>query len=97
MTPDEFMVDLAALKDATGKVSTQLDNIENLYQQIKTTVLDVESHWVSPAGNSFQTAWANFQSVYDQLIAVGKDAVDRMNVAYNNYVATEQGNTSNLQ
>src|SRR5260370_13694098 len=91
-----FMVDLAALSEAISKMSGERDAMQGGIESLRSTFTNVEDHWQSPAGSSFVPLTTNFNSVTDQLMAVLDDAISRMRTAYQNYVATEAGNTKNL-
>jgi YD repeat-containing protein len=99
-TPDgveiTWAVDIPALGDAIVKVSGQRDLLVDNVRQLKTTFVNIENHWKSPAGTSFSTLATNFNSATDGLVTLLDEAVSRMRTAYNNYVATESTNTANL-
>jgi WXG100 family type VII secretion target len=91
-----FDVDLAALNDAIGHVSTERETMRGGIQSLRATFNNVEDHWKSPAGTSFVGLATNFNSVTDNLMSVLDEAIGRMRTAYQNYVATEAANTQNL-
>ncbi len=91
-----WAVDIPELGHAIGKVGGERDQMVGNIRQLKTTFVNVESHWKSPAGASFTVLSTSFNSVTDVLVELLDEAISRMHTAYNNYVATEGTNTSNL-
>ncbi len=92
-----FMVDLAALSHAIGKVSAHRDAMKGGIQGLRTTFNNVADIWLCPAGTTFVSATAHFNSVTDNLTSLLDDAIGRMQTAHDNYVSAETTNTSNLQ
>jgi YD repeat-containing protein len=99
-TPDgveiTWAVDIPALGNSIVKVSGQRDMLVDNVRQLKTTFVNIENHWKSPAGTSFTTLSTNFNAATDALVGLLDEAVSRMRTAYNNYVATESTNAANL-
>jgi WXG100 family type VII secretion target len=91
------MVDLAALSDATNRISGERDAMQGGIQSLRSTFGLIEDHWQSPAGTSFVGLTANFNSAADNLMAVLDDAIGRMRTSYQNYASTEATNTQNLK
>jgi WXG100 family type VII secretion target len=92
-----FMVDLSALQDAIGSVSTERDTINDGITQMKATFANVEEHWQGPAGSSFPPLAATFNSAADTLTSLLDEAIGKMQTAHDNYASTEQTNGGNYQ
>jgi len=92
-----WAVDIPELGHAIGKVKGERDQMVDNIRQLKTTFVNVESHWKSPAGNTFIVLSTSFNSATDVLVELLNEAISRMQTAYNNYVATEGTNSNNLK
>jgi len=90
-----FMVDLGALQDAIGSVSSQRDVINEGVAQMRNDFSNIEASWQGPAAGSFTTLTATFNTAVDQLTSVLDEAISKMQTAYDNYASTEQTNTGN--
>jgi len=90
-----FMVDLGALQDAIGGVSSQRDVINEGLAQMRTDFANIENDWQGPAAGSFTTLTATFNTAADQLTSVLEEAISKMQAAHDNYASTEQTNTGN--
>lgn len=92
-----FMVDLGALQDAIGSVSTERDTINEGITRMRATFAQVEEKWQGPAGSSFVSLAATFNPAADKLTALLEEAVGKMQAAHDNYAATEQVNGTNYE
>ncbi|GAA5199790.1 hypothetical protein GCM10023322_76230 [Rugosimonospora acidiphila] len=92
-----FEVDLAALEDAIGKITMEHDGMGNDIVSLMSTFTNIQNHWHSPAADSFHDLVTQFNTASGNLELLLGEAIDKMNSAYQNYLATEETNTKNYQ
>lgn len=93
---DEFKVDLRQLHDAIGAVQRERDTINETMASIGTEFNRVKEAWVTPAEQSFDAVQAWLMRVTHDLENILDDSIRRMQVAYENYLETEEKNTKNV-
>ena len=92
-----FQVDLGAMSDSISQISSEREGMASGIQALRSTISDVEAHWVSPAGTTFSTLATSFNSTTDRFMSLLDDAIGRMNTVHQNYVNMETTNSGNLQ
>ena len=92
----EFAVDLQAMSDAIGTVSTDRDGINSDITAIMTAFQTCESAWTSPAGTTFADFKSTLSSSTQSLMNLLDDMITRMKTTYQNYEAAENSNVNNL-
>ncbi|MFI7102504.1 WXG100 family type VII secretion target [Streptomyces sp. NPDC050161] len=96
LTPAEFKVDLAQLRDAIGTVRGCTTSIESDVSQVKAAFQQAQSSWRSPAGESFGALQVEFGNNMSELVELLHEMVTRMNAAYEEYKQAEETNTENF-
>jgi uncharacterized protein YukE len=92
-----FMVDLASLSHAIGKVSAESETIKGKLRALGVTLDEVSEKWKGPAGTTYVAPKDELKSVGDRFVSVLDDAVGRMRTTYHTYVSIEEANTRNLK
>jgi WXG100 family type VII secretion target len=96
VTLAQFTVDLAALHDAIGTVQAAAGAIEADTRTVTTQLTALEAEWVSPSGATFAEIASATQTAMQNMNNLLADIVARMRLSYQNYLVTEQANTSNV-
>jgi uncharacterized protein YukE len=97
LTPGEFKVDLSQFEDAIRAVTAQSGVIEARCQDITALGQSVQSAWVTPAGQGFADLAQACSKQSTALTALLTEMIQRMQAAYQSYLAAEQANFKNLQ
>jgi uncharacterized protein YukE len=85
----EFKVLLSELNHQTDVIDRQRARIEGLVADIRIAFLDAESHWKSPAAETFGDIAREYNQDTDDLVDWLKDIVARMRHTYEQYHITE--------
>ncbi|MEV6598526.1 hypothetical protein AB0M36_16860 [Actinoplanes sp. NPDC051346] len=97
-TPDgkviNWKVDLQALNDAITSVRRARDVVEGDLQRVKGVFTDIQGVWRSPAANSFTMLSGDFTKASTDLMATLDEGLRRMHASYQNYVTSEEKNSS---
>ncbi|MGW1062307.1 hypothetical protein [Micromonospora rubida] len=91
-----WKVDLPALNEAANSVQKAKDLIEMRLQTVQRNFENIQSMWMSPAGNTFSLLAGNFRKASDVLDEALDEAVQRMRSSYQNYLASEAQNAANI-
>ncbi|WP_432827544.1 WXG100 family type VII secretion target [Dactylosporangium sp. CA-092794] len=91
-----FDVDLGALLAAIGKVRSEQAGMEEDVKNLKQSFDRIEEYWSSPAGAKFPPLRQAFDTHSDTLVALLKEAVNRMQQSYDHYKQTEGVNTRGI-
>jgi uncharacterized protein YukE len=97
MTMAEFKVDLAQLQNAIQVVSAQAGSIDTNCQDITAAMAVAPQSWVTPSGQTFDELAQACDRQMQALTGLLTEMVQRMQAAYQTYLATEEANTRNLQ
>jgi uncharacterized protein YukE len=97
LTPGEFKVDLGQFEDAIRTVTAQAGVIEARCQDITSLGQSVQSAWLTPAGLGFADLAQVCTRQSTALTALLTEMIQRMQAAYQTYVAAEQANFNNFQ
>ncbi|MEW2519466.1 hypothetical protein [Actinacidiphila alni] len=95
-TLQEWLADLAALKDAIGVVKKEHTTISAHMASIDAKMKEVGDHWASPSHGSFESITAWYHRSQHDLEALLTDILHRMNTSYTNYHNAEHANHDNL-
>jgi WXG100 family type VII secretion target len=96
-TTVDFKVDLPALAEATGAVQREAGNIRQTSEKLLTVFNNVMLNWRGGSGNSFREEVPKFRKAEEQLVDLLDEAVKRMKIAHDNYVAAEEKNNATLK
>jgi hypothetical protein len=97
LTMAEFKVDLAQFQNAIQVVSAQADVIDTNCQDITAAMRVAPLSWVTPSGKTFDELAQACNTQMQALTGLLTEMVQRMQAAYQTYLATEEANTRNLQ
>jgi uncharacterized protein YukE len=97
LTMAEFKVDLAQFENAIQVVTAQSSSIDTSCQEITTAMREAPQSWVTPSGRTFDELAQAASSQLQALTGLLTEMVQRMQAAYQTYLATEEANTRNLQ
>lgn len=96
LTHEEWLADLAALKDAIGLVQKEATSISANMASIDARMKEVGDYWASPSYGSFDSITSWFHRSQHDLEALLTDILHRMNTSYTNYHNAEKANHDNL-
>ncbi|MEK8146539.1 hypothetical protein NKH18_50570 [Streptomyces sp. M10(2022)] len=96
LTTEEWLAELAELKEVTEAVRVQSSSISESMTSIESRMEDIATHWSSPAYGTFDEISTWFRTVQRDLDALLKDIVKRMETSYRNYHDAELTNLDNL-
>jgi hypothetical protein len=97
LTMAEFKVDLAQFENAIQVVSAQAGIIDSSCQSVTTFMQIAPQSWVTPSGQTFDELAQACNRQLQALTGLLTEMVQRMQAAYQTYLATEEANTRNLQ
>ncbi|MFF2852331.1 WXG100 family type VII secretion target [Streptomyces sp. NPDC058001] len=93
---DEWLADLAALKEAIGAVGRESSEITTGMASIATRMNDIGTSWSSPSYATFDDIKSWFLTCQRDLEALMEDILSRMNTTYSNYHNAEGTNYDNV-
>ncbi|MFJ6573533.1 WXG100 family type VII secretion target [Streptomyces sp. NPDC091292] len=93
---DEWLADLAALKEAIGAVGRESTEITTGMASIATRMNDIGTSWNSPSYATFDDIKSWFLTCQNDLEALMEDILRRMNTTYANYHDAEGTNYGNV-
>jgi uncharacterized protein YukE len=96
LTPGEFSVDLDLFSAAISTVQTEADNIGVNTTAITGVMRDVQSAWISPAGQSFAVVAQACNTQMASLNELLSEMIQRMQTTQQNYQEAEETNTNNM-
>lgn len=98
LTISQFKVDLAQLEDAIGTIRTQAATIDTNCTEIKDALSEVPGAWNSPAEQlTFAPVAQACTTQINNLTDLLAEMIQRMQDAYQTYLAAEQANFKNFQ
>ncbi len=92
-----FSVDLPELQAAIGKVRAQRSLLDGDITALKGHFTKVEAAWSAPSGKVFHDLRTRFEAQATTLSGLLGESADRMQTAYDNYVAAENLNANYFQ
>lgn len=92
----EFKVDLAAMSDAIGVVSSKSSSIRTDLTSLQTLLTQLQSDWQSPAGLTYSDLSTSLNTAATSMETVLDGIVSRLGTTYENYVAMETTNASTI-
>ncbi|HWS33950.1 MAG TPA: hypothetical protein VN408_14555 [Actinoplanes sp.] len=96
-TTFEFMVELPKLLTAIGTVSTQRDLINHTIDLISQRFTDIHTEmWTGPASDAYDDHMQSIRHLKASVAQVLSESIQRMQIAYNNYVEAERVSHDNL-
>ncbi|MFI8006973.1 WXG100 family type VII secretion target [Streptomyces sp. NBC_00178] len=95
MTAGEFKVALSELRAALGLVRAESGHVSDLIKQIERNFNEAHAYWQSPSASTFERTSTWFTTASRELEALLAEMAQRMQTAYDNYVAAERANTHN--
>ena len=92
-----FAVEIPNLLTAIHQVSTQRDVINSAITSVGKQFEAIHDDlWTGPGSNAFYSHIVDFQNLQQQVAYVLSEAIQRMEISYNNYVAAEQASETSL-
>lgn len=93
---DEWLANLAALKEAIDAVGRESVAITTDMASIAARMNDIGTSWSSPSYATFDDIKSWFQTSQHDLEALMEDILHRMNTTYSNYHNAEATNYANV-
>ncbi|RMB80404.1 WXG100 family type VII secretion target [Streptomyces shenzhenensis] len=95
-TTQDWLANLAALKEAIGAVGRESTEITTGMASIAAKMNDIGPSWNSPSYATFDDVKSWFLACQQDLEALMEDILRRMNTTYSNYHNAEGTNYSNV-
>jgi WXG100 family type VII secretion target len=90
----EIKVTFGAMETLASDVSTQVNNIEGLIENLRGQISNIETIWQGGAGEGFQLTKNNWNTAADHLKQVLAKILTAIRQSTEGYQATEQRNTA---
>ncbi|MDQ0369985.1 hypothetical protein [Catenuloplanes indicus] len=92
-----YEVQIELLKTTAELTQTERDKIEDLLEDMKKSLSDGETYWVSPAGTTYATYRKAIEMASKNLLTVLDASIKKLNLTYQNYKDAEQQNAENFR
>ncbi len=97
MVKIDYTVQIPLLKTTAELTKTERDKIEDLLEEMKTTLSAGEEYWVSPAGTTYATYRKAIELASKNLLTVLDASIKKLNLTHQNYVDAEKQNAENFR
>ncbi|MFI2276023.1 hypothetical protein ACH45F_27085 [Catenuloplanes sp. NPDC020197] len=93
----DYTVQIPLLKTTAELTQTERDKISDLLDEMKKSLSEGETYWVSPAGTTYATYRKAIELASKNLLTVLDASIKKLNLTHQNYVDAEKQNAENFR